>query len=157
MLLLGSPESCFRVNAGHRALAAGEGVEVKRSRSGAGLEQAGSRAAATAVARRAEAQPEEPPPPGPRGECSPVAAPPGPEARGCSTCGGRRPSLGLWEDRALMRGRRLGSRSKDALSLLEAWGYASCSLGGKLSFESLNQENDEDNWTCQVLGMRPHL
>lgn len=82
MLLLGSPESCFRVNAGHWALAAREGVEVKRSRSGAGLEQAGSRAAATAVAGRAEAQPEEPPPPGPRGEWSPAAAPPGPEARG---------------------------------------------------------------------------
>lgn len=77
----GSPESCFRVNAGHWALAAGEGVEVKRSRSGAGLEQAGNRAAATAVAGRAKVQPKEPPPPGPRGECSPAAAP-GPEARG---------------------------------------------------------------------------
>lgn len=82
VLLLGSPESCFRVNAGHWALAAGEGVEVKRSWSGAGLEEAGSRAEATAVARRAEAQPEEPPPPGPRGECSRAAALLGLEARG---------------------------------------------------------------------------
>lgn len=78
----GSPESCFRVNAGHWAPAAGEGVEVKRSRAGAGREQAGGRAAATAVAGRAEAQPEEPPPPRPRGECSSAATVLGPEARG---------------------------------------------------------------------------
>lgn len=71
----GSPESCFRVNAGHWAPAAGEGVVVKPSRSGPGREQAGSREAATAVAWRAEAKPEEPPPPGPRGECSPAAGP----------------------------------------------------------------------------------
>lgn len=82
-VVVGGPlESCFRVNAGHWALAAGEGVEVKRSRAGAGREQAGGRAEATAVAGRAEAQPEQPPPPGPRGECSSAAAPLGPEARG---------------------------------------------------------------------------
>lgn len=82
MLLLGAPESCFRVNAGHWAPAAEEGVEVNRSRAGAGREQAGGRAEATAVAGRAEAQPEEPPPPGPRGECSSAAALLGPEAQG---------------------------------------------------------------------------
>lgn len=49
MLLLGR-ESCFRVNAGHWAPAARVGDEVKRSRAGAGRDQAGGRAAAAAAA-----------------------------------------------------------------------------------------------------------
>lgn len=45
----------------------------------------------------------------------------------------------------------------DAPSLLEAWGMEAVPRVGKLSFESLNQENDENYWTCEVLGQYLHL
>lgn len=135
VLLLGSPESCFRVNAGHWALAAGEGVEVKWSRSGAGLEQAGSRAAATRWPGGRRRSPRSRRLPG-RGVsvARPLLLLRGRRPEACSTCGGRRPSLGSWEDGALMEGRRLDSSSKpDAPSLLEAWGMEAAPWVGNLA------------------------